>query len=394
MSDTMIINNLLCFVSTAKPDKSNDYIIQCCFPFFKIKEITEAKELLYSFSNEKLVKRRGDDPTKAHAEITDILKMFSKYEDDNFELPRFVADSYASMPPVNGFDKINQHLILLSEEISSLKEEIKVLRSSETKDNIIFNDNTLIKNDLSDIKNILRDLKSKYLESEVLQNGISLNNKPVEFSQSVENQSLCTPSPKKVPVFNNVPSFIVEHSDDSHGVTFTPSAPPLSQHSNLNFASIINSSEKFNKPDYRRNSVNKTNLMNKMTQPILKPANNNHPPNKIIDEDGFELVISKKKRGIVGNKKSTTDTKLKSAERILDIYVGNCDISTTCDTLTEYILDESSMKLKNCIELKSSHGYSKSFKISVLSNERDLLLKPEIWPNGVSVRKFFNSHKY
>ena len=46
--------------------------------------------------------------------------------------------------------------------------------------------------------------------------------------------------------------------------------------------------------------------------------------------------------------------------------------------------------IKEATELPSKSEYYKSFKLSMSYNDREVLLDPYWWPEGVYVRKFFN----
>ena len=92
---------------------------------------------LCSFSTERSVKRRGDHPNKA--EITDILDLFRKYDENDISIPTFVADSFDSMPPTAGYDLIAPMLMSLVDELSGLKKDLMTFKDIGTVHrNIIF----------------------------------------------------------------------------------------------------------------------------------------------------------------------------------------------------------------------------------------------------------------
>ena len=79
---------------------------------------------------------------------------------------------------------------------------------------------------------------------------------------------------------------------------------------------------------------------------------------------------------------------LSSDTRILDIFVGGCGLDTTEDDIFKYCNDNG-VNLKKCELLQSKSEWYKSFKVSVIADNRDELLKSEFWPKGIFVRKFF-----
>ena len=70
----VVINDILCYITTAANKKSNDFIINSCIAFYDINKIKEAKVLLCSYNDERANKRRGDDAKKA--ELQDIIDIF------------------------------------------------------------------------------------------------------------------------------------------------------------------------------------------------------------------------------------------------------------------------------------------------------------------------------
>ena len=162
---TLEVNNILCYISTARHAKTDEQILQYCLPFYDLNDIREAKDILCKLSNERNTKRRGDNSKTT--EISDILDLFRKYDDTNISIPKYVADSFNAMPPTAGYDLLSPLLVSLIEEIQNLKEDMKNFKDVNTTNDIILNDSVLIKGDLIDIKSSLRDLKLKFYESDL-----------------------------------------------------------------------------------------------------------------------------------------------------------------------------------------------------------------------------------
>ena len=81
---------------------------------------------------------------------------------------------------------------------------------------------------------------------------------------------------------------------------------------------------------------------------------------------------------------------MKSAVRTADIFISNCDTEVTADSLGRYIYDEFKVKVQKCENLVTRYNDYKSFKVSLLVNDRVKLLNPELWPEGIICRKFYN----
>ena len=111
----------------------------------------------------------------------------------------------------------------------------------------------------------------------------------------------------------------------------------------------------------------------------------------VVDEDGFQLVQNKKRRPsdrIIGSRKSSGDGVMKSAPKIVDLYVGNVNLGVTEEIVTRYVKDETDVSINKCTALKTRNPNYTSFKISVSLKDRDTLLSPDVWPEGVICRKF------
>ena len=79
---------------------------------------------------------------------------------------------------------------------------------------------------------------------------------------------------------------------------------------------------------------------------------------------------------------------LKSAERHLDAYIGNCDLGITVDIVKDFIFNKTGVAAVKCEQLKVNN-FSKSFKITTLAHEREKLLDRNIWPQGIICKKFY-----
>lgn len=110
------------------------------------------------------------------------------------------------------------------------------------------------------------------------------------------------------------------------------------------------------------------------------------------DEDGFQLVVNRKRKpvNIVGSKQTKDNETIKSAVRVADIYVGNCDLEATPETVSEYIHKEMDIVVQKCELLASKNQNSKSFKVTLKLNDRQKLLSSEVWPEGIICRKFYS----
>ena len=116
-----------------------------------------------------------------------------------------------------------------------------------------------------------------------------------------------------------------------------------------------------------------------------------------VDSDGYQVVRNRRKKhfGVVGLKKTTQREGLgfRGAKRSADLFVGNCELSVTEDRLTMYMKDELGVDIDKCELLPTRSENSRAFKVTLNLNDRLKLLNPELWPEDVVCRKFFNPRK-
>ena len=150
-SSNNIVNGILCYISTARHTLSEETIVNVCQVFYSSESIREAKELIYTFTDDNFVSWRGDGKVKA--DLIDILSVVCKLDDGMKDIPKFLADTYKSIPPSSDFEVLAEYMISLMSEVASLKDEIVGLKS--TLKDVKVSDMVDAKEELCDIKNIL-----------------------------------------------------------------------------------------------------------------------------------------------------------------------------------------------------------------------------------------------
>lgn len=128
-------------------------------------------------------------------------------------------------------------------------------------------------------------------------------------------------------------------------------------------------------------------------------VNNNIGQNRAgageFGDDGFVKVVHKRRKGagyirnkpIVGTQ-CPTGAAVKAADELCFIHLYGLHVDTTTEDLRNYLLP---LYPEVVIEaLNSAHPelYS-SFKISVYKRNREGIMKPEFWPAGVKINRFF-----
>ena len=370
------INNLLCFNTTSMNTKTHDVIIQCCLPFYNVSEIRTAKELIFSFTDERCVSRRGDNSTRK--DLEDIIQLLVKIEENKINIPKFLCNSFDGMPPSSEFELISNKLISLTEEIFELREELKVMRESNIKQNIIMDDIKQVKDDVSDIFHSVRDLKLKFFESEIKRTSVSFTDKIMHM-----------PTMPTAPPLSQDCAFFTPDVLKENNVLSDCSTPTLLKENNnkrkLSCNEPYSPTVKSNKNSNIKNSSSSNLNVNINTEPSS------------INDDGWKLVQNKKYKHkhkendrIIGRRESP-GKKLTSAIRLYDMFIGNCSLETSENDIIDYIREEAKVTVFKCSQLSTRRNDYKCFKVSLNLMERDKLLDGNIWPKGIFCRKFYRS---
>ena len=204
----------------------------------------------------------------------------------------------------------------------------------------------------------------------------------------------------------------IEQSSEVQDSLLSPSAPPFESQAIL---SVLNQSFQDvggapSAPTYAQmtaslkdkcREVNPTKASNRRIPSLSKTPLLNEPPKDrvqppssevVVDADGFQLIQRNRKRreNIIGSKKVNDRHGIKSAPKIVDIYVGNIDVDVTVEAITEYVKSEIGVQLEKGEALLSRNPNYKSFKLSCNITDRSKLLSPEVWPEGIICRKYYN----
>ena len=70
------------------------------------------------------------------------------------------------------------------------------------------------------------------------------------------------------------------------------------------------------------------------------------------------------------------------------IFIGGCSLNCTEDDLKSYC-SSIGVTPKACTNLETKASWYTAFKITVAEAERDKLMSPDLWPEGIFLRKFY-----
>ena len=74
---------------------------------------------------------------------------------------------------------------------------------------------------------------------------------------------------------------------------------------------------------------------------------------------------------------------------LVNVYVGGCSLETTPADVKAYCENDLKVDVKECVDLISKSEYTKSFRVMVDAVSREKVLKSDMWPCNVVIRKFY-----
>ena len=437
-----IVSNILCYVSTARNAMKYEDILRVCLTFYNSDDIIKGKDLLCELLGQKSVRRRNQD--RLMQEIRDILDFLIRCDDEGISLPSFVADSYRGLPPSSGFEVVAQHMTALIDEISTLRNEIQHLKESRLADVVHRQSDNLLQEDVMVIKAELRKLNHKLLNEDVRRNSLVLqsihrsskNSEDIVSGIENENPVLSTPYVNSGCLSPNAPA--ASQDEWMNRLMFDEGGPPNAP----SFSEVLNRSQPHCTSSAATNEEILSSGIGKGYHPIASSLvskirtrsessvtvkdgqrmvghvaaspshdarrdvaggaagpsgdkNNGMKKHAEMDAEGFTLVQSKKhkhragSKNVIGSKATSSDSTLRSAVRMGDLYLGNCDPSVSVESLVKYISDEIKIDNVKCESLQSRYENSKSFKLTLNMHDRMKLLSPDVWPEGIICRKYF-----
>ena len=405
-SDGDFINGLLCFISTARHTYSEVTLISLCLSFYNSDKINAAKKELFNVANEQLIARRGDG--KARADVTDILNLFGKCEQNKVQLPRFLADAFDSMPPVSGYEVLAEHIVELLVQVGELKGQVRAL--NETAANLDTSSVIEIKEDLHDIKKLLMStsfgalptlmpggsITSSY--SSVLAANDSLpklTRRNQNDNSSPSNTGNLPSDAKRNPTVNGRVSVVgdirgvVNHNQKGSDKVISPIT---------GISSVLPNTEKSTTFLHASDTLPRKSKKH-ATQgagSVSEDCGGNLPPDRDAhanDHSQWQVINRKlgKRNAIRGCR--TEVNAIKGVKNTMDIYIGRLDKSVSDKDLTGYISNDLGIGVISCICLSRIDSDVKSFKVTVNSENRDKLLDGNLWPENVHVRKYFSSRR-
>ena len=373
------LNDVLCFITTARNSLSRDIILVNAVGFYTSEAIFAAKEEIFSFSNERLVKRKmtNEQPNPAVMNVKDILTLLDKME-GTVPIPSFVAANYNSLPPIN-FEPLATVLCSLKDEIAALRREVCQLREVNVENASSNIDNACVKQDISDIKLMLQNSGAqnkvqKKLDrsqdevsyAETARNGSSRNwtGKTGNNDQPQEAKIGATIIRKELS--NSMP---IRRNNSSNTQSVRKSYPAQSYHQ----------LEQSVQPTVQHNQNMEQSDRNSESWQVVGRGSSSQHNRKLTRRGNREANVS-------GT--GTLSNNLAGVQRIMEMFVGGCDKNSNEDGIKRHCVTLG-IELMKIEQLTTRSEWYKAYKISMKATDREKLMLPDSWPQGIFVRKYF-----
>lgn len=414
--DEIVINNLLCFVNSAKGDFTRETLTDVAFAFYSHEEIKNAKTEVCNLLRKDVSWRR--DPEKKRKDLVDVMAFHEELTTGRNNW-KFLSNSYKGMPPL-GMQMIAPLLINLTTEVTKINEclprfvDIKseVINTADTvrKMNVELTDmklkfdkaisgieeasSTIVDDELH-ILDEIRSFRRSVGGAPDHQNHLDLQRDEHRRGLSSDGGSSCVngggvvggmgnglasasvsiadagaPVLPSAPVWEDIPVSIADA-----GAPVLPSAPVLEDISLLDKGVPLYSEalERMKKAQSKPSTFNSVSVReNRNNRPINQKGNNN------------SRLMGARKDG---------SSSLRAVRRTVDVFIGRVDKEADESVIRNYIKETFDITCGHIEKLKIQTDLYNAFKVTVSLSERETLFQPDKWPEDVVISKFYNRNK-
>uniref|UniRef100_A0A2A4JJZ9 Mutant cadherin n=1 Tax=Heliothis virescens TaxID=7102 RepID=A0A2A4JJZ9_HELVI len=422
-SCNIVISEVLAFIQNQVDVMNEESIVRLCATAFSCDEIVTAKDLLYQSvqTKEKKVKRKGKSEVKVQRDLEDIISLIKCTAAEC--IPIFVARELRKLPPVT-FDHIDvtrllKDIITVKTQIEAIREEYATVEQVNKLNMELINlkqaslvdgyrqENNFV-NTNRGTRNLLRldnfDLNSGPIGIMNLSKESSHTPEPLnirtadckmsltdKLAQGHGNGVISMSSSHAKP---RSPSVLVEHEstscqEDQSKRVEAPTAvsSPVTKNILPACAHAVASASRVTGA-----SLSAEPMSNNERRTYLQIAQDGGKFKTYKDEE-WNIVQSKRlKNRFIGTqgKAKYTSGKFKAAESKIPLFVNNVDSESSVKDIADYILSKTSVVVQLTeIKMKRQRDY-KAFKIFVPRHKLEIFLDEQLWPEGITFRRFIN----
>ena len=394
-----ILNGLLYYVGTVIQNSTRDKIVRLIVSFYNNNDIINAKRILWSTCDKSVIGdyySRNNSPNRSQSEANtiDIIEAMVRL-DQKSVMPKFAA-SFTDKVPLRYPEELN--LLCISERLN----KVEAVISTQT-DIIASHDNKISK--LNSFNNLCRSKIMKSTES----NMTNINSEIKRNDTSSDNN--CK-SPDTRLTKMNTPSSSKKAEDIPEG---SLNKPPTAKGNNNNPINDGNTNE--NQSVSSQINVNlsyaqrtQTNNSDSDTANNVKAAENSEPTyrivnNKIIDENGYELVVNNNNKKIIeqinnNNKINTFSGPSNNVKQAIsdqnETFTGKKPSTTVdmwiyrivegnCTAISDHF-SKREIKILQITKVSNDEAKYKSFKIKILKTDVSKVRSKGFLPENVGIK--------
>lgn len=394
----IVINELLCFVQNKIDVLDEESIVRLCVTAFSTSEISTAKDLLFA-SISTTVRHVSRRKNKEQKDLEDIICAFKNTEPDN--TPIFVAWQIHKLPPVtfNSLDstRVLKDIVLLQSEIKCIKdtfatnEQLSYLKSEL--DNMKFA--SLVNVD----ENVNKRRGACLMDSGPIGflnidcSPPTRNSTPNRKCFSSQQPNISQPlsqitSSARVSFAPHHVSIVSPHSQPTAPLAKPTSPIPTCLHQpaiatvQLPSTAMVSSRE--------NNAVSCVGVNKEKSMAELLRMEGEWKP-ETANQQWIEVQRKRHRNrteGITGKASIKPNDKFRPADIKIPLFISNVHKDTLERDIEEFIFLMTKEKVSlQKIKMKNKRDYN-AFKVLVTRHRLETFLNAEIWPDGVTCRRF------
>lgn len=425
----LVISEVLAFINNKLDVMDNESLVRICASAFTIDEVEKAKALLFDSikTNKRNISRRKDG--KIQRDLEDIISVLKNTDPEL--VPIFVAKELNKLPPVT-FDHVDVTGLL--KELVWLKSEVQ-----EIKQNYATNQQ------LEDLENKFHDHRySSFLSTQCRVNtrrGACLDSGPMALltptQESTADQQDNDISHKSDSLFLHVTAPatdiernatscshapLEEHTPDNCKMSLSHSqaavagnVAPTYTFANMQCGNETTRQVSFqasftgNKSEHLLSrsvsaeqgssstlNVNRSQVSTATRKLLYSEVTGNGEEGKTTKQDDEWTLVQKKRLkyrfiGCRGKAESSLDCKFKAADTKIPLFISNVHKDVSESDIVDYIYQKTKEKVSLVkIKMRKQRDYN-AYKVLVTKHKIDTFLDDNLWPSGISFRRFVNT---
>lgn len=443
-SCNIVISEILAFIQNQVDVMTEDSIVRLCVTSFSLEEVVEAKNLLFQSvkTSEKKILRKGKAVGRVQRDVEDIISLIKCTEAEM--MPVFVAKELRKLPPVT-FDHIDvtrllKDIIIIKDKIQVMQEEyatIEQLNRLKTDLNTLKQTSIINNYEHPQYVNTKRGTRNPLtyrrietdsgpfgllnLSEDERQNQVDTVTVQIQSADlncgSTNCEPVLSPSQSHAEYLDNMPSLsltnkmnpaiALSQSDTkrSDALSLSPAGNDETGQASNKRVEAITAVSTIDKEIETPDRAQRASQTIEDGSKVRTARSHNAPSGNILysqrakeggdfinrpDEKWIKVQRKKLRNQFVGIKGLAKDPKsrFKAADIKVPLFINNVDMQVSIDDITDYIKTKTQEDV-NLIEIKmkKQRGY-KAYKVFVPKNKLTTFLDENLWPEGISFRRF------